>query len=322
VTRAVEVLRCAKTRDISELMHQLRSIWRKRFHALSGAAALAALLPACASRSVASGAAVGKVGAGLSLHSRVVPRGAEVCAMEDALSGSTPGTPDKPMSETCAKAANSDLLWRRVMTVLSAYSQKLEALANGAKPETAGQLEATLTGVRGEDWIDAEPGQEQQARDAAAKLVAQMTAKEDKSDFDKTVQDAAPHVKTMCDGLRAYLAAEATKFGDIRKEVEKKHAAKTDRRCATLDSRTICVSESVIDRLVYANVFADLAIQEANHLDARDDVASFCAAHAKLASAAADGNTNKDETYTGIIDAVHAVPRAQPPRQAPAAEKK
>lgn len=280
----------------------------------------AALLSAgCASHAVRSGAAVGAVGRGLSIHARAVPQGAQACALSDALASSTPGTPDKPLSDTCAKTLNADLLWRRAMLVLAAYSTKLEALANGGNPASSGQVEGLLTGVRGEDWIDAEPGPEQDARAAVAKLASQMTSPDEKADFDKTVKDAAPQVKTICSGLTAYLEEQAKKFADVRDEIAKKRAAKSDRRCATLDSRTICVSESVIDRIVYADAYGGLSIQEQNHLDARDDVASFCAAHAKLETAAGSGDTNKDETYAGVIDAVKGVSRAQPRRGAPAA---
>ena len=67
-------------------------------------------------------------------------------------------------------------------------------------------------------------------------------------------------------------------------------------------------------------MFGGLAMKEANHLEARDDVASFCAAHAKLESAAGAGTTNKDETYAEIVNAVKAVPRSKPARQAAAPE--
>ncbi len=135
------------------------------------------------------------------------------------------------------------------------------------------------------------------------------------------MKDAAPYVKTLCSGLNGYLDTQAKKFAEIRTEIEKKRTAKSDRRCATFDSRTICVNESVVDRIVYANSYSGLAMQEVNHLEARDDVASFCAAHAKLESAAGSGDTNKDETYAGIVQAVKAVPRAKPPQPtaAPAA---
>jgi hypothetical protein len=281
--------------------------------ALPAGIALALLVPSCASRSN-SGVAVASIGRGLSTHTNAVPQGAEACALHEALAR-TPGTPDKPLSEACAKAVNSDLLWRRAMVVLAAYSQKLEAVAAGANPQTSGQLEAALTGVRGGDWIDAESGQEQAARDAVTKLVEQMATKSEKADLDKTVKDAAPHVKTVCTGLGAYLDEQVKKFEEVGTELEKKRAARSDRRCATIDTRTICVSESVLDRIVYATSFGDLARQGANHLDARDNVAMFCAAHAKLEAAAGSGTTGKDETYVAIVDAVKAVPRAEPRKQ-------
>jgi hypothetical protein len=290
-------------------------------YAVPTSLALLLLIPSCASRSVGSGVAVASIGRGLSTHAHAVPQGAEACALHEAIAARTPGTPEKPVSETCGKAANSDLLWRRALIVLAAYSQKLEAVASGASPETSGQLEAALTGVRGDSWIDAESGQETAARDAVAKLVNQMATKSDKADLDKTVTDAAPHVKTLCTGLGAYLDEQVKKFDEVGTELEKKRSAKTDRRCATFDSRTICVSESVLDRIVYASSFGGLAMQKANHLDARDNVAMFCAAHAKLEAAAGSGTTGKDETYVTIVDAVKAVPRAEPQKQpaAPAA---
>ncbi len=285
------------------------------------AVALAVLIPSCASTSN-SGVAVASIGRGLSAHTDSVPQGAEACALQEAIAH-TPGTPDKPLSETCAKAVNSDLLWRRAMVVLAAYSQKLEAVAAGAKPETSGQLEAALTGVKGNDWIDAEPGQEQSARDAVAALVNQMATKSEKADLDKTIKDAAPHVKTVCTGLNSYLDEQVKKFEEIGTDLGKKRAAKSDRRCTTIDTRPVCVSESVLDRVVYALSFGDLARQQANHLDARDNVAMFCAAHAKLEAAAGTGTTGKDETYVTIVDAVKAVPRAELRSQpaAPAAEE-
>lgn len=279
------------------------------------AIALLVVVPSCASSQVKSGSAVGKLGAALSLHTRGVPAGGEACMMKEGLDASG----DKPISDTCSKAFNSDQLWRRSMVVLSAYSQRLDALASGEKPETAGRMEANLTGIRGEDWISVETSEEQAARSAAAKLVTQMGAQDEKADLAKTVADAAPHVKTLCDGLKSYLDGAAKTFGEVRTSFEKKRAAKTDRRCVTIDTRTVCTNESAADRLLLATLFGGLALRESNHLDARDDVASFCAAHAKLETAAAAGDANKDETYTGIVDAVKAIPRAQVPRQAPAA---
>src|SRR5262245_16856106 len=106
-----------------------------------GAIALSALTVACGGSSSQSGSAVARVGRGLSMHAQSVPQGAEVCAMQEALAPPTPGATEKPTSETCAKAVNSDLLWRKAIVVLSAYSNKLEAVARGEKAETAGQLD-------------------------------------------------------------------------------------------------------------------------------------------------------------------------------------
>jgi hypothetical protein len=235
-----------------------------------------------------------------------------VCALQEALNPPSPGTAEKPVSETCGKAVNSDLLWRRALIVLSAYSSKLQAVASGETSETTGQLEGQLTGVSGDDWVSVDSDEEKRAREAVTRLVSQMTAKQDKVDLDKTVKDAAPYVKTLCSGLGTYLETQATKFGEFRAEIEKKRTAKSDRRCASSDGKTICVSESVIDRIVYANAFGDFAMAEENHYEARDDVARFCAAHAKLESASGSGETKKDETYAGIVDAVKAVPHSRP----------
>jgi hypothetical protein len=72
-----------------------------------------ALLPSCASRSVSSGAAVGKAGQGLSARAQNVPQGAQACEMHEALNAPPPGTPEKAEDDACAKALNSDILWRR-----------------------------------------------------------------------------------------------------------------------------------------------------------------------------------------------------------------
>jgi hypothetical protein len=68
--------------------------------------------------------------------------------------------------------------------------------------------------------------------------------------------------------------------------------------------------------MVYGNVFAQAGLLEATHLETRDSVASFCAAHRKAEQAATDGNLGKDQTYVDIVEAVKAAQRA------PAAEAK
>jgi hypothetical protein len=273
-------------------------------------------MPACATNTVASGVAVGRVGHGLSAKAQTVPQGAEVCALGEALAATPPGATEKPLSETCSKAAKSDELWRRSMVVLAAHADKLDALASGAKPETAGQLEAATTGVRGADWIQVDDAQEQAARDAVAQLVSQMGTSAPKADLAKVVQDAAPHVKTLCEGLTAYLDKEVKAAADIENDVEKKRAARANHRCGMLDNRTICVSESFVDRIVYAEVYGRAAAVASSHMEARDAVATFCAAHQKLEEVSANGQLAKDQAYLDVVEAVKAAPRSQSPQAA------
>ena len=274
-----------------------------------GGLALSLTMTACGGP-VMSGVAFGKVGRGLEAHTASAPQGAEVCALQDALAAPNTGA-EKPASETCAKLLKHDHLWRRIMLVLGAYGETLEAVATGTSADTAGQLEAARTGVRGGEWTEVDGAAEQAAREAAAQLVAQMSSTSSKGDLGRVVKDAAPHVKTLCDGLGAYLEAQAKGLGDIEKEAEKKHAARSDRRCAVLDSRNICVSESPIDRMFYATLFGQAALLESSHQEARDAVAGFCAAHGKLESAAAEGRLSKDKTYADIVEAVGSAHRTQ-----------
>jgi hypothetical protein len=280
---------------------------------------LALIVPACGG-AIASGAGVGKVGRGLAAHVDSVPQGAAVCELQEALGTPNPSG-EKAISETCKKAFKSDQLWRRTIVVLAAYGEKLEAVSSGTSPETAGRLEGALTGVRGTDWAEADGPTEQAARDAAVQLVNQMGANTSKGHLDTAVKDAAPHVKTLCDGIGSYLNTQAKAFADLRKEVDKKHLWRGSRRCGMLDERTICVSDSVVDRMVYANVFGQMATLEVNHLEASDAVASFCAAHRKLEEAAASGQLSKQKTYSEIVDAVQAVPRSQARWEVPEAVK-
>src|SRR5262249_24319389 len=130
-------------------------------------------------------------------------------------------------------------------------------------------------------------------------------------DLGRAIKDAAPHVKVICDGLTSYLDNTAKGFADVQKEAEKKRASKADRRCGSVSGTNVCVSESPIDRMVYANVFAQGALLESNHLETRNAVAGFCAAHVKAEQAAADGNLGKDQTYADIVTAVKSAQRAQ-----------
>lgn len=285
--------------------------------AVSGLALLA-LVPACGG-AVASGVATGRIGQDVSAHAQAAPQGAEVCALKDALAAPAAG-PDKPTSDTCSKAVKSDALWRRAMVVLGAYSETLDGLAAGAKAETTGPLEAALTGVRGSDWIEVEDGPEKAAREAVAQLVEQIKSNASQGDLEKVVKAAGPQVKVICDGLDPYLDTQARALADIQKEIEKRRTTRNDRRCGMLDTRSVCVSESVVDRVVYANAFGRLAALENSHLDARRAVAGFCAAHAKLVSAADKGELGDEKTYFEIVEAVKSVTRAQQEAAAEAAK--
>jgi hypothetical protein len=271
--------------------------------------ALALMMPACGG-AVASGAAVGKVGSGLSEHAQAVPEGAEICTAQEALAAPI-GAAEKPRSEACVKAQKSDELWRRSMVVLAAYGDMLETLASGAGTDTTGQLEAAQTGVRGVDWIDVEDGKEKAVRTAVAQLVDQMSKNTFEGDLEKAVQGAAPHVNTVCDGLVPYLEAQERGLSDLQKEAEKKRLARTDRRCGTLDNRSVCVSDSSADQLVYATAMGNLAALERSHAQARDAVAGFCAAHKKLEAAAAEGRLSDSEIHAQVVEAVRSARRAK-----------
>jgi hypothetical protein len=280
---------------------------------LRGAAAvftLALTLPACGG-AVTSGVVVGKVGEGLSAHAHAAPQGAAVCALQEALAAPAAGA-EKPTSETCAKAAKSDQLWHRAMLVLAAYGETLETLASGEGTDTTGQLEAAETGVRGNDWIDVDSAPEQSARTAVSQLVTQMSTNSAKGDLAATVKAAAPHVKTLCDGLTSYLETQARSLADIERDAEKRRAARTERRCGALDTRPVCVGDSMVDRMVYGGAFGQMATLETSHLEAHDAVAGFCAAHIKLDAAATAGNLSKDQTYRDVVEAVKSVHRTPP----------
>lgn len=288
---------------------------------LRRAAGLAALtlLPACGG-AAATGGATGQIGRDVSAQAQVVPQGAEVCALKDAVATQA-GGPDKPLSDTCGKLVKSDRLWRRSMGVLGAHASALEALASGADGETTGPMEAALTGVQGPDWVDVEDGKEKAAREAVSELVKQLRNGAGGGELARAVKDAAPHVSTVCDGLVPYLKAQAQALGEIQKEIEKKRAARADRRCGTLDNRSVCVGESILDRAVYANAFGRLASLEASHEDARQVVAGFCAAHRKLAEAAEKGALSDKKTYFDVVDAVRSARREEAKAEGDAAPK-
>jgi hypothetical protein len=282
-------------------------------------AALMLLLPACGG-AAATGAAAGKVGRDVSAHADTVPQGAEVCALKDALATQAAG-PDKPMSDTCGKALKSDQLWQRAMIVLGAYADTLDKTASGADADTVGPLEAALTGVRGSDWIEVDEGPEKAAREAVAQIVNQLATNTAKGDLEKAVKDAAPHVKTLCGGLGPYLDTQARALADIQKEIDKKRTTRNDRRCGTLDTRSVCVAESVIDRMVYANAYGRLAALQSSHEEASRAVGGFCTMHIKLEDAANSGDLSKTQTYLNIVEGVKASRRAQPQEAADASGK-
>jgi hypothetical protein len=275
-------------------------------------AALFALGASACGGAVMSGVAVGKVGHGLSEHARMVPQGAEVCGMQEALNN-----PDKPIGESCAKQAKNDRLWRGALTALGAYGEAIESMASGTGVEGAGQIEAARTGIRGNDWVEVDGAAEQGAREAAGALMAKLDANSGKGDLERMVKEAAPHVKTLCDGLTSYLEAQTKAFGDLGKEAEKKRALRQDRRCGSLDSRSVCVGESVVDRMLYGKVFAQAQLLESDHAQARDAVAGFCAAHHKAEEAAKKGDLGSSRTYTEILDAVRGAKKAAPEPAAP-----
>jgi hypothetical protein len=280
-------------------------------------AAIAASLPACGG-AVGAGSAVGKVGQDLSARAQTVPQGAGACAMKEALAAQ-PGGAEKSLDETCSKPIASDQLWRKSIVVLAAHGATLDSVASGGSGDTAGQVEAAGTGVNGKDWIQVESS-EQPAADAVAALVEQMSSNAAKDDLEKRVQDAAPHVKTICEGLTAYLDQQASALADMAKEVEKKRVSKSDRRCTMLDNKSICVGDSATDRAVYARAYGEMATAASNHVDARNAVAGFCASHRKLEDAAANGTLDDDATFSEVVAAVKAAQKAPPaPAAAPAA---
>jgi hypothetical protein len=283
---------------------------------------LALVTAACGGGTIRSGAAVGTIGRGLQAHAHSVPRGAHVCALRAAVDvPAFSHEKPKPMSETCGNDLRSDALWQRAIVVLSAHAAKLDAVASDTDSKTAGQLEAALTGVGGGDSIEVQGASETAARDAITQLVSQMNTQAPKRDLGQLVQDAAAPVKTLCDGLGAYFDAQIQALGELQAQIEEKQASRANRRCGTLDKRTICVSNSTADYLVYANTFGQVAALQSSHLEGRVAIARFCAAHAKLEEAAANGQVSAEQTYGQIIEAVRAVPPAQPPAPAATEEK-
>lgn len=270
----------------------------------------ASLALACGAQTVQSGAGVGAIGRDLAINAQAVPQGTQICLWQESLGAQpVPGT-EKPITETCGNALKSDLLWRRSVLVLSLYAEHLGNVAAGADAESSGRLEAARTGITTADWSDVN---DQGVRDAVTSLVSQMSpAGGTRTDLSKIVQDASGPVKIVCDGLLSYLDAQAQSLGAIQKDIDKKRTNRTIRRCGTLEKQTICVADSVVDRLAYADAFGQVFALQNSTLEGRDSVARFCSAHQKLVAAAAGGQLTKKQTNADIIESVKSVPRAQP----------
>jgi hypothetical protein len=261
--------------------------------------------------------AVGKVAGPLAVHSQSVPRGAEICALEEALQAPS-GKGKSTVSERCEKGLNSDQLWRGAMTVLAGYGEHLDAVSSGDDPAMSGQLVAARSGIRTASWVEVDDAAEKTARSAVFELVSDMEQRKADDKLDTVVKAAAPRVTSICEGLERYLAKQTESLTKLRKEVPEKEAAPGARRCAMLDNRPICLADSVVDHAFYASQLGHLAALESNHRGAHDTVAAFCAAHAELEKAAASGALTDDATAKQVIDAVK---RAMPQQasQGPAA---
>jgi hypothetical protein len=259
---------------------------------------------------VSSGLALGKVADEVGAQAASTPQGGELCLVKEALAQANIG--EKPMSDACTKALKKDRMYRRTMLALAAYGDTVTALSSGQGDDHTGRAEAASTGIEGSDWVDVDSA-DSAARDAAAALVAHFRDHAKDDDLEALVKGAAPHVKTLCDGLIPYLESQETGFGDARRDVEKKRLAKIERRCGAIDNKTVCVSDSATDRVVYATTLGQLALSEGNAGEARAAVGGFCAAHAKLEEAAAAGKLKSDETMDAVVAAIASA------RKAPAA---
>ena len=288
---------------------------------LAGAMSAAALLCACGGGAAVPAGAVGKVGGELPAHARLVPQGAELCALKEA-GTMTSGKAVTSVSEPCKKASNSDRVWRGSLGVLGAYGRHLSALAAGDPPEISGPLHASLTGVRGPNWVTAEDGAEKEARTAAAELVDQMAKSTSDSGLEPTIKAAGPRVDKLCSGLQAFLDTQIQEVDALSKDIPTKETAPGTKRCAMLDNRPLCMADSVVDHMVYANELGRMEALDAGYRDTRSAVGAFCAAHAKLAQAAAAGNLSSKQTLTDVLEAVRrAVPEQTASAEAPPAGK-
>lgn len=268
---------------------------------------------------VGSGVALGRVADDLGDQAASAPQGGELCLLKEALATQA-NAGEKPMSDACSKALKRDRMWHRAMLAMEAYGDVVATLARGEGDDQTGRVEAAATGISQSDWIEVDSA-DTAARDAAAALVAHFRDNGKNDDLEALVKGAAPHVKTLCDGLVPYLDGQEGDFSDALREVEKKRMAKIERRCGAIDNKTVCVGDSAADRVVYATALGQLALGESNAAEARAAAAGFCAAHAKLEEAAGAGNLKADETTDAVVDAI-ASSRKGPAAPAPTEKSK
>ncbi len=267
----------------------------------------------------ASGVAIGRVAEGLPARAQSAPRGGDLCLVQEALA-SQPGGPEKPMSEACVKAFKQDRVQRRAMIVLGAYGATLADLGRGGDEERAGHIEAAMSPASSGDSED-------KAVDDAATQLATLLSASGKKDLEKLVQDAAASVNTICDSLVPSLDKQVRAYRDAQSDVEKKRLSKTDRRCGSIDNKSVCVSGSTADAVTYAMSYGELGVLEHDHAMAHADVAGFCAAHKKLEEAAKSGDISKDATFDAVVEAVKSsrgggASSPAPESKAPAAKGK
>lgn len=277
-----------------------------------GAVGVIIVVSACGKGAVRSGSLVGEVGRPLATHAGEAPQAAAVCAMQKSLDGAPPGMAEKPFGALCEKEATSDRLWQTAVSVVGAYTAKLERVGTGADPASAGQVDAALTGIENNDWITVEDPLEKEARIAVAELVHQLKKPVEKKELDEAVKAAGPHVKTICDGLDLALQKQLEDLAGIQKELDKRRATRADRRCGTVNQQNFCVQDNAVDRLVHANAYADIAVLERDHRETKNALAAFCAAHEKLAAAAGKKQLSDKETASAVLAAVKAAPRVEP----------
>ena len=260
------------------------------------------LCAGCANRATLPGAAVGDLGSSLATHADSVPRGAEACALEEGFKRQA-GDQKK-----CAEEDDRDRLWGISLDVLGGYSRSLVALAQKTDPAHTGKLEAEMTLVRDENFVDVEG--EDEARKATFELVTQMRERDDDAKLDSVIEAAAPSVQTLCDGLLAYLGTQEQRFIALSKDVDTKlQASPGPPRCTKVGGQSVCVGNSVLDYLNFAETKARLDTLTREHAAARNGVAAFCVAHYTVAEDAKAGSLKGKESYEKVLGAVHdAIP--------------